>query len=540
VSTGPTVNIDLSHYKVVADNLIRYSLAQDPFQRNLLITSAYAHLFLTNPNAYRWAGLAAHTSEEIGLLILATQTFLKTGSWTVSVSPAEQLILNPFIELLKAYDSSEIQPLHNALVLGNLRLYEDAVPLFLAYQEGGISEVTFLQNSKQLFYSSATPEANQLKMSWAIAVQNGDYQGAFVDYARFEQFYFLQDLIYTPQYNVLSVLSAPGSLCYSDNIPSDCDYFSLQQGAEADIANDNDRWSWVANHIAPSWEAHVNGNLSAVIAWEQAHVQGSQGNLICGCFHGDSDYCGAPLFDPTQGHPLNCVMPWYITATDIYNCSSGHWSYKRSCGSIGCSYNPAGPDVCNNKIPLPPSPTGCGLIAGGQGLAPGAETFSCDQRFRFIMQNDGNLMLYEGSRALWGAGTNGKGGYVANMQTDGNLVVYDSAGRPLWASNTAGHGGSNLLVQNDGNVVIYDRGGHPLWATNTVQPPPTPTCSQAEMSASFYNGRSYWTCDLNGDGGRYFCDSNGRKTSQACPNDICISKPIGTDDRCGSTCPHCQ
>ena len=50
------------------------------------------------------------------------------------------------------------------------------------------------------------------------------------------------------------------------------------------------------------------------------------------------------------------------------------------------------------------------------------------------------------------------------MQTDGNLVIYNSAGNALWASGTGGHNGSaSLALQNDSNLVIYSPTGV-LWA----------------------------------------------------------------------------
>ena len=51
------------------------------------------------------------------------------------------------------------------------------------------------------------------------------------------------------------------------------------------------------------------------------------------------------------------------------------------------------------------------------------------------------------------------------MQTDGNLVIYNSAGNALWQSGTGGHNGSayTLAVQNDSNLVIYSPTGV-LWA----------------------------------------------------------------------------
>ena len=86
--------------------------------------------------------------------------------------------------------------------------------------------------------------------------------------------------------------------------------------------------------------------------------------------------------------------------------------------------------------------------------------------FELIMQDDGNLVEYDSSGALWATGTNGRGSDFAIMQTDGNLVIYGTNGA-LWASGTVGHPGAALVDQQDGNQVIYASGA-PLWASNTV------------------------------------------------------------------------
>jgi len=91
---------------------------------------------------------------------------------------------------------------------------------------------------------------------------------------------------------------------------------------------------------------------------------------------------------------------------------------------------------------------------------------SRDGRFRFVYQGDGNLVLYQGSTALWSTQTFGPG--WAAMQGDGNLVIYSSDGTPKWNSQTWGHPGAYLVAQNDGNVVIYASNGVALWSTNTA------------------------------------------------------------------------
>lgn len=92
---------------------------------------------------------------------------------------------------------------------------------------------------------------------------------------------------------------------------------------------------------------------------------------------------------------------------------------------------------------------------------------SADGRYRFVMQQDSNLVLYGPSgRPLWASNTVGRGAKEARMQGDGNLVIYNTADKPIWASNTPRHYNAYLVVQNDGNVVIYE-GSKPLWATGT-------------------------------------------------------------------------
>jgi Phosphate-induced protein 1 conserved region len=112
-------------------------------------------------------------------------------------------------------------------------------------------------------------------------------------------------------------------------------------------------------------------------------------------------------------------------------------------------------------------PSGCGVLRAGQGLTVGQTLGSCDGRFQLAMQYDGNLVLYQGTSALWASNSYLSTGYSAVMQNDGNFVLYDVNQRPLFASNTWGRPGSALALQNDGNLVVYDTSGRPLWASNT-------------------------------------------------------------------------
>ena len=125
----------------------------------------------------------------------------------------------------------------------------------------------------------------------------------------------------------------------------------------------------------------------------------------------------------------------------------------------------AAPSGCSGTTTPPP---GCGTLTANQSLGSNQSLASCNGGFTLTMQSDGNLVLYQGSAALWASNTVGKGADEAIMQGDGNFVLYTSSGSPVWASNTAGNSGAYIELQNDANLVIYSASGSALWASNTA------------------------------------------------------------------------
>jgi hypothetical protein len=63
------------------------------------------------------------------------------------------------------------------------------------------------------------------------------------------------------------------------------------------------------------------------------------------------------------------------------------------------------------------------------------------------------------------------GDYMLLMQQDGNLVLYDYWGSPVWDSATWTDDISGVIMQTDGNLVIYDIYAVPHWASNTSSYP---------------------------------------------------------------------
>jgi MYXO-CTERM domain-containing protein len=159
-----------------------------------------------------------------------------------------------------------------------------------------------------------------------------------------------------------------------------------------------------------------------------------------------------------------------------------------SCGAPLCASGkgwdgPTGFGTPNGALiaQRPPAPTACGQLLLGQGLVGGGALLSCDGRFRLTLQLDGNLVLYEGDKALWASNSNNFSPFDATLQTDCNLVLYDAGKAAHWASNSSGHSGCTLAVQNDGDVVIYDGNHAIVWQTNTMAlPVPTDLATMTE------------------------------------------------------------
>jgi hypothetical protein len=117
------------------------------------------------------------------------------------------------------------------------------------------------------------------------------------------------------------------------------------------------------------------------------------------------------------------------------------------------------------------------ILHPGQKLLPGQSLQSANKLHTFIMQQDGNAVLYDrNSKPLWSTNTEGITPRDFIMQTDGNLVLYSTDGTAQWASNTSGNPGAFFNIQDDGNLVVYRVGSqtetadNALWAAGSNDP----------------------------------------------------------------------
>jgi len=137
-------------------------------------------------------------------------------------------------------------------------------------------------------------------------------------------------------------------------------------------------------------------------------------------------------------------------------------------------------------------------LVAGQQLTAGQQLLSPNGTYRLVMQGDGNVVLYGGSRALWASHTFVPG-TVLTMQGDGNLVAYTPTGRPVWASATNGSGATRAVIQDDGNFVLYRADGRAVWSTRTVGG--APLCPAAGYGVNHYAPGTGRTVALTFDDG---------------------------------------
>jgi hypothetical protein len=112
----------------------------------------------------------------------------------------------------------------------------------------------------------------------------------------------------------------------------------------------------------------------------------------------------------------------------------------------------------------------CGNIWYNMELKKGQSISSCNGDVTLNFQTDGNVVLSNNltARVLWHTATGGRTDATRFlMQSDGNLVLYAN-NVPLWYSATAPNQKAYLEVQDDHNLVIYSSSRTPLWNTGTT------------------------------------------------------------------------
>ncbi len=217
---------------------------------------------------------------------------------------------------------------------------------------------------------------------------------------------------------------------------------SLNGGYQLIMQGDGNLVLYRTADMQPLWNTRTAGNPGAF-----AVMQGD-GNLVV--------YLdGRPLFNTrTQGNPGARLVMQTDGNLVIYSPSNRPLFASRTV----------------QKLP-PPTMPATDTLGPNEVLMPNESITSKTGEFLFIMQGDGNLVLYrlDDARPLWNSRTAGNPGAFAIMQGDGNLVVY-LGNRPLFNTRTQDNPGARLVMQSDGNLVILTPDDRVLFASGTRQP----------------------------------------------------------------------
>lgn len=116
-----------------------------------------------------------------------------------------------------------------------------------------------------------------------------------------------------------------------------------------------------------------------------------------------------------------------------------------------------------------------GILNPGQGLSAGQRVYSDNGQYYAQMQTDGNFVVYAINGApIWSTNTAGTGADWAVMQSDGNFVLYNKEqGKAYWSSNTTYNRPGFASITNYGQWIVFSN--VPLWASNSSDnsnPPP--------------------------------------------------------------------
>lgn len=220
-ATGPT---SAEEYGAMAE--LRLAGITDPRERNRAITAAYGELFVSDPTAFQWAGMAMWVSEQVG-------TGMEHTGWAGDTRAA--------------------------LIAGNNAVYSDIYPAFMAYQDGGVAAVEA---------AGFPPEI----VAGFRQIASGDAVGGNTALLRYEQGVVLQDAVYDQERfgTELDVLSLFMFANFTNDLSGvnllQNEPFSAEPGFFNNIRDFDTRWGFIERTLLPAWQHQLATNMGGQIS----------------------------------------------------------------------------------------------------------------------------------------------------------------------------------------------------------------------------------------------------------------------------------
>lgn len=254
-STPPPVTRSVSQWRELADQkFINYTRQVpgrltdvDAKELNRRITASYAKMYLSRPSVFKWAGMAALASAEVGRGMQQAWQ-LGFGDWGMSAGGTMLVWVGGLVKTGESVGPLLGKKLFWALSGGNRFVWWDIFWQHLAYQEQGISALMAAHKAGEL------PQANlQAWQRIDAGQQKGDmaqiWQGNS-ELLRYEQEFVLQAQVYDRSRDIWPVIS--------DDVPSPIPghgvkFTSYVPGG--DIGDFKHRWKWIEESMLPAWKS---------------------------------------------------------------------------------------------------------------------------------------------------------------------------------------------------------------------------------------------------------------------------------------------
>jgi hypothetical protein len=111
-------------------------------------------------------------------------------------------------------------------------------------------------------------------------------------------------------------------------------------------------------------------------------------------------------------------------------------------------------------------------LTSGQRMTVGGSLTSANGKYKLVYQSDGKLILYDSAnKSIWAATTPSFKAHGVEMNTDGRMILrgmVDSKGNlllPAWSTPTELNPNSYAQVTDDGRLVIFTKEGVETWAS---------------------------------------------------------------------------
>lgn len=232
------------------------SLPTGNVQQNMLITKAYAELYLEKPKVFKWTGMAAFASDMVGAGILAGKTVDIAGdAFKRSTEFIDQLFKKK--PTTPQERRRNITDLDNMLIAGNKAVFRDIYWQHLVYRDAGIDELN------RLISSSGLTQKQMLIDGWS-KIAAGDKTGASglvwegnALLLKYEQSVTLQKV-----YDAHGNLAADLSYFMVSPLPWQIARFdkSFPSGSVGDLQK---RWKWIEGELLPHWKALDASSMTA-------------------------------------------------------------------------------------------------------------------------------------------------------------------------------------------------------------------------------------------------------------------------------------